>query len=196
MRAGQPAVTDRLHLPQGHRLRLVLSVYDPGRLLALQHRLEAVHPHVAEDVTDTFKLVLEASGCDSAEVVHEPRLLSDNGSSTIAGDLANWLEAQPAWQCPRHRCFDHTPWLYAPSRYRFVPTPHKTGGRGTTCGVRGNTISAVRRPSVSVIWGTLIPSQSSALRCDVTLTRTGARASIHFSHKMQFLYLPHEGGEC
>ena len=37
----------------------------------------------AEDVTDTLKLALEASGCDSAEVVHKPRLLSDNGK----GDL-------------------------------------------------------------------------------------------------------------
>ena len=48
----------------------------------------------ASDVTDTLKLALEASGCDSAEVAHKPRLLSDNGSSYIAGDLANWLEAR------------------------------------------------------------------------------------------------------
>ena len=48
----------------------------------------------AEDVTDTLKLALEASGCSSAEVVHKPRLLSDNGSSYIAGDLAAWLEDQ------------------------------------------------------------------------------------------------------
>ena len=48
----------------------------------------------ADDVTDTLKLALEASGCGSAEVVHKPRLLSDNGSSYIAGDLANWLEDQ------------------------------------------------------------------------------------------------------
>ena len=48
----------------------------------------------AEDVTDTLKLALETSGCSSAEVVHKPRLLSDNGSSYIAGDLAAWLEDQ------------------------------------------------------------------------------------------------------
>jgi transposase InsO family protein len=35
---------------------------------------------------------LAASGCDSAKVVHKPRLLSDNGSSYIAGDLAEHLE--------------------------------------------------------------------------------------------------------
>ena len=48
----------------------------------------------ANDVTDTLKLALQASGCGKAEVLHKPRLLSDNGSSYIAGDLANWLEGQ------------------------------------------------------------------------------------------------------
>jgi transposase InsO family protein len=46
----------------------------------------------AEDVTDTLELALEASGLDGANVVHRPRLLSDNGASYIAGDLAEWLE--------------------------------------------------------------------------------------------------------
>ena len=46
----------------------------------------------ADDVTDTLKLALEASGCDKAHVNHKPRLLSDNGSSYISGDLAKWLE--------------------------------------------------------------------------------------------------------
>ena len=46
----------------------------------------------AEDVTDTLDLALKASGCDSARVKHKPRLLSDNGSSYISGDLAEWLE--------------------------------------------------------------------------------------------------------
>jgi putative transposase len=46
----------------------------------------------AEDVTDTLTLALKASGCDQARVVHKPRLLSDNGSSYIAGDLADWLK--------------------------------------------------------------------------------------------------------
>ena len=47
-----------------------------------------------EDVTDTLKLALQASGCDKAHVIHKPRLLSDNGSSYISGDLAEWLEGQ------------------------------------------------------------------------------------------------------
>jgi putative transposase len=46
----------------------------------------------AEDVTETLNLALAASGCDSVGVVRKPRLLSDNGSSYVAGDLADWLE--------------------------------------------------------------------------------------------------------
>lgn len=48
----------------------------------------------ARDVTDTLELALEASGCDLATVVHKPRLLSDNGSSYVAADLANYLDAK------------------------------------------------------------------------------------------------------
>jgi putative transposase len=43
----------------------------------------------ADDVTDTLELALMASGCDSAKVVHKPRLLSDNGSSYVSSDLPN-----------------------------------------------------------------------------------------------------------
>ncbi|WP_288960136.1 IS3 family transposase [uncultured Sulfitobacter sp.] len=46
------------------------------------------------DVTDTLDLALRASGCDQATVLHKPRLLSDNGSSYISGELADWLEDQ------------------------------------------------------------------------------------------------------
>jgi putative transposase len=46
----------------------------------------------AADVTDTLELALDASGCNQATVVHKPRLLSDNGSSYVAGDLADYLE--------------------------------------------------------------------------------------------------------
>jgi transposase InsO family protein len=48
----------------------------------------------AGDVTDTLELALKASGCDQATVFHKPRLLSDNGSSYISGDLAEWLDDQ------------------------------------------------------------------------------------------------------
>jgi transposase InsO family protein len=48
----------------------------------------------ASEVTETLTKALQASGLDCANVVHRPRLLSDNGSSYIAGDLADWLEAE------------------------------------------------------------------------------------------------------
>jgi putative transposase len=46
----------------------------------------------ADDVTATLELALAASGLNQARVAHRPRLLSDNGSSYIAGDLASWLK--------------------------------------------------------------------------------------------------------
>ena len=46
----------------------------------------------ADDVTNTLQLALTASGCDQVRVAHKPRLLSDNGSSYVSGDLAKWLE--------------------------------------------------------------------------------------------------------
>ena len=48
----------------------------------------------AQDVTDTLDMALAASGCHQAHVRHKPRLLSDNGPSYIAGELADYIEAQ------------------------------------------------------------------------------------------------------
>jgi putative transposase len=48
----------------------------------------------AGDVTETLILALQAAGLDQANVVHRPRLLSDNGSSYISGDLAKWLKGR------------------------------------------------------------------------------------------------------
>jgi putative transposase len=45
----------------------------------------------ARDVTETLEMALAASGCDQARVRHRPRLLSDNGPSYVAGELAEWL---------------------------------------------------------------------------------------------------------
>jgi len=45
----------------------------------------------AEDVTETLEMALEASGLSAATIAYKLRLLSDNGSSYIAGDLAEWL---------------------------------------------------------------------------------------------------------
>ena len=46
---------------------------------------------------ETLKLALQASGCDRVEVVHKSRLLSDNGSSYIAGDLEYEIPLVGGW---------------------------------------------------------------------------------------------------
>ena len=46
----------------------------------------------ASDVTETLDRALVASGLDQVKVMQRPRLLTDNGSSYIAGDLAEWLK--------------------------------------------------------------------------------------------------------
>ena len=48
----------------------------------------------AKDVTATLDLALAASGLDQMTLVHRPRLLSDNGSSYVASELADWLDKQ------------------------------------------------------------------------------------------------------
>ena len=46
----------------------------------------------AADVTETVEMALAASRLDGSR--SRPRLLSDNGSSYVAGDLATWLGKQ------------------------------------------------------------------------------------------------------
>jgi RNA-directed DNA polymerase len=46
----------------------------------------------ASDVTAMFDQALAASDLDRINVAHRPRLLSDNGASYVASDLASWLE--------------------------------------------------------------------------------------------------------
>ncbi len=48
--------------------------------------------HQAKDVTETLQLAQDASGCEQPKVLHRQRLLSDNGSSYLSSDLADWLE--------------------------------------------------------------------------------------------------------
>ena len=48
----------------------------------------------AEDVTQTLELALKASGRESDQVANQSLLLSYNGASYIAADLAEWLEAR------------------------------------------------------------------------------------------------------
>ena len=49
--------------------------------------------HEAEDVIDTLDMALAASGCLSTNVQHRSRLLSDNGPSYIADELADYIKA-------------------------------------------------------------------------------------------------------
>ena len=49
-------------------------------------------PYGAEDIPATLDLAISASRLDHITVVHRPRLLSDSGSSYVAGDLVRWLE--------------------------------------------------------------------------------------------------------
>ena len=48
----------------------------------------------AADVTETLDLALQASELDDVSPDHRPRLLSDNGPSYVASDLADWLQEQ------------------------------------------------------------------------------------------------------
>ena len=48
----------------------------------------------AADVTETLELALQAAGLDKVAVKKRPRLLSDNGPSYVAKDLAEWLDDQ------------------------------------------------------------------------------------------------------
>jgi transposase InsO family protein len=57
------------------------------------------------DVTATLDLALTAAGLDQVQVVHRPRLLTDNGSSYVAADLAEWLGSRGMTHirgAPRH----------------------------------------------------------------------------------------------
>lgn len=44
------------------------------------------------DVQDTLNLALAETGLDHVNVVHRPRLLSNNGPCYISGELAEYLE--------------------------------------------------------------------------------------------------------
>ena len=64
----------------------------------------------AEDVTATLEQALQASGLDQAKPTDRPRLLSDNGSSYVAGDLAKWLgdrNIKHVRGAPYHRRLQH-----------------------------------------------------------------------------------------
>jgi putative transposase len=48
----------------------------------------------ASDITATLELAMGAAGLDQARVMPRPRLLSVNGPSYVANDLADWLASR------------------------------------------------------------------------------------------------------
>ena len=90
----QPALADRLPLSQGYGWGwyYLSTVLDDFSRFIVAWKLCATMK--AQDVTATLDLALAASGLDQMTVVHRPRLLSDNGASYVATDLAQWLDRQ------------------------------------------------------------------------------------------------------
>jgi transposase InsO family protein len=90
----QPALADRLHPSQDHGWGwyYLSTVLDDFSRFIVAWKLCATMK--VQDVTATLDLALAASGPDHMTVVHRPHLLSDNGSSYVASDLANWLDKQ------------------------------------------------------------------------------------------------------
>ena len=105
-----------------------------------------------EDVVDTLKLALQASGCDRAKVMHKPRLLSDYGSSYISGDLAEWLGK------------------YKMDHVRGAPYIHRPMARSSVGIKRLKTESYWRTIICRVIWKNR-PASSSITKTNVATTR-------------------------
>lgn len=85
---GSPASKQARNLGRGGNGYLSTILYDYSRYVIGWKLCGTMR---AEDVTETLDIALAASGCDSARVLHKPRLLSDNGASYIAEDLAKYL---------------------------------------------------------------------------------------------------------
>jgi putative transposase len=62
----------------------------------------------ASDVTAMLDLALAAAGLDQGQVMHRPRLLTDNGPSYVARDLADWLGSRGMTHLPGAPCHPQT----------------------------------------------------------------------------------------
>ena len=106
--AGLRGEENRVHLPQDHCPLMVCRANHCRKTAGGWYYLSTIWDDCsrytigwklctnvkAEAVTETIEAALTASGCDKAIVRHKPRLLSDNGSFYILGDLAQWQEGQ------------------------------------------------------------------------------------------------------
>ena len=63
----------------------------------------------AADVSDTLQLALKASGLDQVNVLHRPRLLSNNGPSYVSSELGDWLKDKGI--CPPSALIGQTGWI-------------------------------------------------------------------------------------
>ena len=99
--SSQPALADRLHLPEGDWLGLVLSVTvldDFSRYIVAWKLCTTMK---AEDVTDTLTWLFRHRGWTESTLHIGLVCYRDNGPSYVSGDLAEWLEEQDMRSCPR-----------------------------------------------------------------------------------------------
>jgi putative transposase len=89
----------------------------------------------ASDVTATLEQALAASGLDHITVTQRPRLLSDNGSSYVANDLANTAAAKREQNFCRIRC----PHL-GPLRPHFLPLRLQQEDHSHRCAATASSI--------------------------------------------------------
>ena len=111
----------------------------------------------ASDVTATLDLALAASGLDQVTVLHRPRLLTDNGSSYIAGDLAEWLEGRGVTHirgAPRHPQTRGARSSAGTRRSRTASCSSTTTCRGPSRSRSGPSSSATTTPDPTRAWAT------------------------------------------
>src|SRR4030095_12936753 len=105
----------------------------------------------AEDVTATLELALQASGLDLTELADRPRLLSDNGSSYIAGALASWLDDRKIKHlrgAPYHPITTSCPAISKPrSPPSLTTTTTAATTKASTLSPRPTSTSGAVRPS-------------------------------------------------
>ena len=124
----------------------------------------------AQDVTATLDLALAAAGLDQMTVAHRPRLLSDNGSSYIASDLADWLDKQ---NIEHVRGAPFRPQTQGKIEHWNQTLKNRILASITPCPAISNARS---RPSSST---TTMPAITKASAISLRLTSTSRRATDH-----------------
>jgi hypothetical protein len=118
-------------------------------------------------------LALAASGCDSATVLHKPRLLSDNGPCYIAGDLAEYIEANKMRvedQILEHGVvFCHVTVRFLWNRFgpEFAPEIIMRTARSRTSGANVLAVLLIVDPSSQELGSPAIPGRFDALADEV-----------------------------